>query len=256
MGRLFVPLKFGVLLLLSFALATHASAAEIKAFFPGAMRTALAELLPQFEQKSGHKVVTFYGSVGAILGRLKKGDSADLVVVSDGPLADLIGQGKIISEGYATVAVVGIGVFMSKGAVKPDIGSADAFKRALLSAKAVAYKDPAVGDSSAIFARDLLERLGIAAEMKPRTKVVAPAEIIDVVVRGDAEIGFDQMSNVAVDPRVEPIGVLPNGIQHYTNYAGGIVAGSKQQEAAAALINFLRSSASQALMKQKGFEPL
>ena len=86
--------------------------------------------------------------------------------------------------------------------------------------------------------------------------VVAPPEIIGTVVRGDAEIGFDQMSNVAIDPRVEPIRVLPNGIQHYTNYVGGIVAESMQEESARALIIFLRSSSSQAAMKQKGFEPL
>ena len=252
----FKPLKFGVLLLLSFVLVTPTSAAEIKAFFPGAMRTALAELLPQFEQSSGHKVVPSYGPVGSIVDRLKNGDKADLVVVSDSALADLIAQGKIMPQSHATVAMLGIGIFMRKGAVKPEIGSVDAFKRALLTAKAVAYKDPTVGDSSAIFARDLLERLGIAAEMKSRTKVVAPAEIIGAVVSGDAEIGFDQMSNVAADPRVEPIGVLPSGIQHYTNYAGGIGTGSMQQEAATALINFLRTSASQALMKQRGFEPL
>ena len=144
---------------------------------------------------------------------------------------------------------------MRKGAVKPDIGSVDAFRKALLSATAIACKDPAVGDSSAIFARDLLERLGIAAEMKPRIRVVAPPEIIATVVRGDAEIGFDQMSNVAIDPRVGPIRVLPNGIQHYTNYVGGIVAESMQEESARALIIFLRSSSSQAAMKQKGFEP-
>jgi molybdate transport system substrate-binding protein len=92
--------------------------------------------------------------------------------------------------------------------------------------------------------------------MKSRIRVVAPPEIITTVVRGDAEIGFDQMSNVAIDPRVEPIGVLPNGIQHYTNYVGGIVSESMQEESARALIMFLRSSSSQVAMKQKGFEPL
>ena len=102
----------------------------------------------------------------------------------------------------------------------------------------------------------LLERLGIAAEMQPRTRLVAPNENIETVVRGDAEIGFDQMSNVAGDARVEPIGSLPPGIQHYTKYAGGIVVGSRQPESVKALIDFLRSSASQAVMRRKGFEPL
>ena len=251
----FGPLKFGVLLMLSFALVNQVRATEIKAVFPGAMRTELAELLPQFEEKYGDKVVPVYGAVGAIVARLKNGDKADLVVVSGGALADLIAQGKIRSQGMPRLPGRNRCVH-AKGAVKPDIGSVDAFRKALLSATAVAYKDPAVGDSSAIFARDLLERLGIAAEMKPRIRVVAPPEIIATVVRGDAEIGFDQMSNVAIDPRVGPIRVLPNGIQHYTNYVGGIVAESMQEESARALIIFLRSSSSQAAMKQKGFEPL
>jgi molybdate transport system substrate-binding protein len=151
---------------------------------------------------------------------------------------------------------MGIGVFMKKGAVKPDIGSVDAFKRALLSAKAIVYKDPAVGDSSAIFTSALIQRLGIADEMKARTKVVAPADNIATVVRGDAEIGFDQMSNVVADARVEPIGALPPEIQHYTNYAAGVGADSKQQAAAIALIEFLRSRPSQAVMQTKGFTPL
>lgn len=95
----FGPLKFGVLLMLSFALVNQVRATEIKAFFPGAMRTELAELLPQFEEKYGDKVVPVYGAVGAIVARLKNGDKADLVVVSGGALADLIAQGKIRSQG-------------------------------------------------------------------------------------------------------------------------------------------------------------
>jgi molybdate transport system substrate-binding protein len=145
---------------------------------------------------------------------------------------------------------------MRKGAVKPDIRSVDAFRRALLSAKAIVYKDPAVGDSSAIFASGLIERLGIAAEMKAKTKVVAPADNINTVVNGEAEIGFDQMSNVVADARVEPIGTLPPGIQHYTHYAAGVGVDSKQKEAAAALIDFLRSGTSQAVMQKKGFTSL
>jgi molybdate transport system substrate-binding protein len=249
-------LKRAALSSLLFAIPALAEAAELKAFFPGAMRPAVEQLVPQFEKASGHKVEVVYGPVGGLLDRLKKGETADLVVVSDERLTDLITQGKVMNERHATVALMGIGVFMRKGAVKPDISSTDAFKQALLSAKAIVYKDPAVGDSSAIFASGLIERLGIAAELEPRTKVVAPADNIDTVVRGDAEIGFDQMSNVVADARVEPIGALPPDIQHYTNYAAGVAVDSRQQEAAVALIDFLRSRTSQAVMQKKGFTPL
>ena len=160
------------------------------------------------------------------------------------------------ADGHAMVAMMGIGIFVRKGTPKPDVSSVDAFKKALLSAKSIVYKDPAVGDSSAIFASGLIERLGIAAEMKLKTKMVAPNDNIDTVVRGDAEIGFDQMSNVVADARVEPVGILPPGIQHYTNYAAGVAIDSKQQAAAVALIDFLRLPTSQSVMQQKGFGPL
>jgi molybdate transport system substrate-binding protein len=187
--------------------------------------------------------------VGAVVNRLKNGEAADFVVVSDGVLAELIRQGRIIEDGRATVAVVGTRLFVRKGAMKPDISSADALKKALLSAKSVVYADPALGDSSAIFAKGLLDRLGIATKMKSKTILVASGAKVDTVAKGDADIGFDQMSNIALDSRVEPMGELPAEFQNHTKYAGGVVTGSKQQEAVRALIAFVTSTAS-----QKGFE--
>jgi molybdate transport system substrate-binding protein len=253
MNRL-MPFKLFVLLFVLISPSRSVFAAEINAFFPGAMKAALSELIPQFERGSGHKIATFYGSVGAVVNRLKNEEPADFVVVSDGVLADLILQGRIIEDGHATVAVVGTRLFVRKGATKPDISSADALKTALLSAKSIVYADPALGDSSAIFAKGLLDRLGIATEMKPKTVLVGSSGKVETVVKGDAEMGFDQMSNIALDSRVEPMGALPAEFQNYTRYAGGVVAGSKQQEAVRALIDFLTSAASQIVMKQKGFE--
>ncbi len=253
MNRL-MPLKIAALLFVSNAVADAAKAVELKALFPAAMKNALTELVPQFEKSSGHKVTIDYGTVGAIVDRLKKGEAADLAVVTDVRLADLTKQDKIMADGQAVIAVVGIGVFVRKGEAKPDIGSVEAFKKALLSAKSIVYGDPALGDSSGIYVSGLIERLGIAAEMKPKAKLVAAGSKVDTVAKGDAEIGFDQMSNVVVDARVESVGSLPSAIQNYTKYAGGIVAGSKQQEAVKTLIVFLTSSASQSVMKQKGFE--
>ena len=119
-----MPLKLAAFLSILSAVSAQTSAAEVKAFFPGAMRPAMAELIPQFEKTSGHKIVVTYGPVGALVNRLKNGESADLVVVSDGVLADLIRQGKLSADGHATVAMMGIGIFVRKGifAIQNGVG--------------------------------------------------------------------------------------------------------------------------------------
>ena len=253
--RRFISLQFSALLFLGGALA-DAHADDVKALFPAAMRHAMAELVPKFEQSSGHRLKIEFGTVGAIMDKLKKGEAVDVVVVTDERLAELISQGRVYSDGHAVVAQVGIGVFGRKGESKPDIASVEALRQALLGAKAIVYGDPALGDSSGIFAAGLVERLGIAAEMKPKTKLVHAAGKGQMVESGGADIGFDQMSNVVVNPKLEPLGRLPATLQHYTKYAGGVTSSAAGAEAGKALIQFLRSPTSQSAMRAKGFEAL
>jgi molybdate transport system substrate-binding protein len=121
---------------------TGSRAAEIKAMFPAAMKTVMTELIPQFEKNSGHKINIEYGTVGAIIARLKTGDAIDVAVVTNKQLPDLIKQGLIIAEGQAVVAKVGLGVFVRKGDPKPAIRSVDELKTALLASKSIVYGDP------------------------------------------------------------------------------------------------------------------
>ena len=177
-------------------------------------------------------------------------------MISSGPLIDqLQAQGKVVAGSRVNIAKVGVGVFVRKGAAKPDISSADAFKRSMLAARSIAYPDPAGGGASGIYVASLLERLGIAAEMKPKTKLFPPTEVLyGSVASGEVEIGFNQISEILAQPTVELAGPLPSTIQNYTQFAPGIVSGSSQIDAARALVTFLSSPAAQTVLKAKGFE--
>lgn len=235
---------------------SSAKAAEINALFPAAMKSVMTELIPSFEKRSGYKVNIEYGTVGAIIARLKTGDAIDVAVVTDKQLPNLTKHGLISAQGQAVVAKVGLGVFVRKGEPKPPIGSIDALKKTLLAAKSIVYGDPKLGDSSGVATETILERLGIAAEMKSKAKLVAAGAKGETVVEGDADIGFDQMSNIVINPKIESLGPLPSTLQHYTNYAGGLVAAGKERDGAKAFIAFLISPRAQTVMKSKGFAGL
>src|ERR1700730_4895832 len=231
-----------------------ARAAEIKLLCAVALQGMVA-LIPDFEKSSGHKVTIAYGTAGAVADRVQKGEAAD-IVISSVPLIDqLQAQGKVVADSRVNIAKVGVGVFVRKGAAKPDISSADAFKRSMLAARSIAYPDPAGGGASGIYVASLLERLGIAVEMKPKTKLFPPTEVLYAsVASGEVEIGFNQISEILAQPPVELAGPLPSAIQNYTQFAPGIVTGSSQTDAARALVTFLSSPAAQTVLKAKGFE--
>jgi molybdate transport system substrate-binding protein len=248
-----VSTAFG-LALLGITAGTRGKAAEIKLLSASALHPAIDALMPEFEKSSGHKVTVAYGTAGAVADRIQKGDAAD-VVTSSVPMIDrLQAQGKVVAEDRAVIAKVGVGAFVRRGAAKPDISSVDAFKRAMLSARSIAYPAPAGGGASGIYVASLLERLGIAAEMKPKTKFSTLETLYVTVASGDVEIGFNQVSEILAQPTVELVGPLPSAIQNYTQFAPGIVTGSSQADAARALVTFLSSPAAQTVLKTKGFE--
>jgi molybdate transport system substrate-binding protein len=232
-----------------------AGAAEIKLLCAVALHPAVDALIPDFEKFSGHKVSVDYGTAGAVADRVQKGEAAD-VVISSVPMIDrLQAQGRVVAGDRVTIAKVGVGAFVRKGTAKPDISSADAFKRSMLAASSIAYPDPAGGGASGIYVASLLERLGIAEEMKPKTKLLPPTEVLyGSVASGDVEIGFNQVSEILAQPTVELAGPLPAAIQNYTQFRPGIVTGSSQADAGRALVTFLYSPPAQAVLKAKGFE--
>ena len=231
-----------------------ARAAEIKLLSASALHPVIDALIPDFEKSSGHKVTVAYGTAGAVADRVQKSEAADIVISSVPMIDRLQAQGKVVAGDRVIIAKVGVGAFVRKGAAKPDLSSADAFKRSMLAAKSIAYPDPAGGGASGIYVASLLERLGIAAEMKPKTKLSTLGTLYASVASGEVEIGFNQVSEILAQPTVELAGPLPPAIQNYTQFAPGIVTGSSQADAARALVTFLYSPAAKTVLKAKGFE--
>lgn len=242
------------LALLGIAAGSAARAAEIKLLSASALHPVVDALIPDFEKSSGHKVTVAYGTAGAVADRVQKGEAADLVVSSVPMIGRLQAQGKVVAGDRVIIAKVGVGAFVRKGAAKPDISSVDAFKRSMLAARSIAYPDPAGGGASGIYVASLLERLGIAAEMKPKTRLSTLGTLYASVANGEVEIGFNQVSEILAQPTVELVAPLPPEIQNYTQFLPGVVAGGGQPDAARALVTFLYSPAAKTVLKANGFE--
>jgi molybdate transport system substrate-binding protein len=245
------------MLLCALATQNHLSAAEIKILSPGSTEGAFSELLPQFEKASGHKISIEYGPVGALAARVGKGEAVDVAILSEPATEGLRKQGKLVAGSEAVIAKVGIGAFVRKGDPKPDISSVDAFLRALTRARVIAYADPALGGSTSILVGELMNSLDITGSIGPKTKLVPPAKpLLDLVAGGGVDFGFNPISEILPDPRVELVGPLPGPIQKYTRYVASLVEGSHQPDAYKALIAFLSSPEAAAVLRTKGFEPL
>jgi molybdate transport system substrate-binding protein len=236
------------------AAAGAAPAAEIDAMITTAMKAAVDELVPPFEQANGHVLRVVYGPSGGLARRFTGGEAADLIVVDSGALDELIKQGKVL-PGRTDVARTGIGICVRKGAPHPDVSSADALKRTLLAAKSIAHTAPAGGGITAAHIMRMFDKLGIAAEVTPKVKLAAggPNGRVSVLVSsGEAEIGLQQVSELMSNPEVEVIGMLPAELQQITVYSAGITASAKQGEAAKAFIRHLAAPAAMAIYKTKG----
>jgi molybdate transport system substrate-binding protein len=241
-------------LLLVAAAPSPAHAAEIKLLGPVSLRAVLPTLLPQFEKPSGHQVSVGYATLGAITKRLTEGEAADVAMVSPEQNEELQKQGKLLAGSRAEIARVGFTVFVKKGTPKPDVGSVDALKRTLLMAKSIALGDPAAGGGAGVYTAGLMQRLGLAEEIRVRTKLVrSGTEVAEAVAKGETEIGIGVASDAAIVPGLDAF-PLPTGAQSYSVYVAGISSTSKQVDAAKALIAFLTSPAVKQILTANGFE--
>ncbi len=230
-----------------------ASAAEIKVLTTGAMKAVVLALLPQFESQ-GHKVVLDNDTAGALLKRLEGGEAFDVAVITPGAIDTLIEKGKIAAGTRTNLARVGVGVVVKEGAPKPDISNVEAFKKALMDAKTVAYTDPAGGGSSGIYVQGMIEKLGLAETIKPKAKLKRGGYVADLIASGDAELGLHQISEILPVKGTVLVGPLPADLQNFTTYAVGLGAAAKDVNAAKAFIEVLRSPAGTAVLREKGME--
>ena len=248
MHRAVIAIAFGL------ACASTAQAADVKILTAGAMKAVVLELVPQFEKETGHKAVVDNDTAGGLARRIDGGEAFDLAIITPGVLNDLTKKNKVVGDSRANVARVGVGVVVKDGAALPDIGSVDAFKRTLLAAKSVAYIDPASGGSSGIYLTGLFDKLGIAADIKPKAKLKRGGYVADLIVSGEAELGLHQISEILPVKGVKLVGPLPAEIQNYTTYAAAVGADAKQPDAARALIKLLTGSAAEGVLKARGME--
>jgi molybdate transport system substrate-binding protein len=192
--------------------------------------------------------------VGAdsIPNRLKRGDAVDVVIVNADALDGLIKDGLIIANSRVDLARSRIGMAVRSGAPRPDISSLEALTRALLNAKSVALSSSVSGD---YFTKELFPRLGIAEQMVGKTKRSGNERVGALLARGDAEIGFQQMSELLPEKGIDVVGPLPSEVQRVTVFAAGVAAGSTHPDAARAYIRYLTSPAASAAVARTGLEP-
>ena len=234
----------------------RSDAAETNVISGGAFKQVLTELAAAYEKESGQKLALNFQTVGQHVAAIKDGkETFDVAILTPEAIDGLIKDGKVVPGSRADLARVGIGVVVKAGAPLPDIATVEAFKRALLAAKSVAYIDPAAGGSSGIYVARLLERLGITQQVNAKAKLVHGGAVADYVADGEAELGVHQISEILPVPGVTLVGPLPDEIQNYTVYAAGVGTAAADAAAAQAFVKFLTGPHALPIIKAKGMQP-
>jgi molybdate transport system substrate-binding protein len=247
-------LGFAATLLLTGA----AGAAEVRVMISGGLTAAYNALVPEFERQTGNKVITAYGpsmgtTTNAIPVRLERGEPADVLIMVGYALDDLAKQGKVIADSRVELVKSPIGIAVKSGTPKPDISSADAVKRALLAAKSIAYSDSASG---VYVSTEMFQKLGIADAMKDKAKKIPATPVGEIVARGEADLGLQQIAELRPVSGIDIVGPLPPDLQKITVFSAGIATVSKEPDAGKALIKFLASPAASAAIVKSGMEPI
>ena len=228
-----------------------AYAADLTVVSTNAFKTVLEELKPQFERASGHKLTMRFASTSDMKARIEKGEAFDVALLTVTAADDLIKQAKLNPATRTEVARSGVGVAVRKGAAKPDLSSADAFKRSLVQAKSITYSASGFTGPSL---RKIFERFGIAGEMQAKTRL-ASGNAAEAVARGEADLGFTQASEILHVAGADYAGPLPEEVQIYTVFTAAAASSAKDAAASSAFVRFLGAPAAAPVIKAKGMEP-
>jgi molybdate transport system substrate-binding protein len=238
-------------------LARPASAEELRVMSAGGTAAAHLVLVPLFQRATGHTVVTDATSAGigpaSIVSRIRRGDPVDVVLHARESIDQLIGEGLVVASSRVDLVESSIGMAVRKGAPKPDISTVDALKRVLLQAQSFAYS-PQV--SGIYLTTELFPRLGVAEQVLKKGTRVDVGRVGTVVARGEAEIGFQQISELLEVPGVDLVGPLPPEVQRVTVFSAGVVVGARHPDAARALIEYFLSPAGAEVFAKSGLKPL
>ena len=250
-------IKGALLIAGTLLLAGTLQADEVRVMTSGGFAAPHLQRISPFERATKHKVVTDATSTGigedSIPSRLRRGEIVDVVILADAALDELIKEGRVVAGSRVALARSGIGMAVRAGAPKPDISSVDALRRALLQAKSVAYSAQVSG---VYLSTELFPRLGIAAQMRAKSQRVERERVGAVVARGEAEIGFQQISELLPIGGIDYVGPLPAEVQRVTVFSAGVAVGAKSPEAARALIRFFMSPEGAQAMTNSGLEPM
>jgi len=233
--------------------ATAAHAGEVRVISAGAVKSIVTELAQAYEKETGNKVVMEFGPMGFVRQKLAS-EPADVVIMSDTVLEDTIAKGGVTAGSRTDIARTGMGVGVREGAPVPDISSVDAFKRALLEAKSIVYVDPASGATSGVHFASVLQKLGIADAVKPKTKLVPGGYPAELVAKGEVEMVVHQISEIVPVKGVTLVGPLPKEVQKVTIYAAGLASKSSNAELARGFVAFLNRPAFRAKFAEAGLD--
>ncbi len=237
--------------------AAQARAADLSVVSSGGFAAAYKTLAPVYEQRSGdHLTIAWGPSMGdtpnAVPARLARGEAIDVAIMVGYALDKLMAEGKIVAGSAAPLARSGIGIVVRHGAPHPDIATPEKLKAALLAAKSVAWSDSASG---VYIQNEMLAKMGIADAIRVKGRMIPAEPVGEVVARGEAEIGFQQISELKPIKGIDLLGPVPGDLQHYTVFSAGVVANSAHPAEAAALIRFLASADARVAVTDSGMEP-
>jgi molybdate transport system substrate-binding protein len=230
--------------------------AEITVYSTIGVRSAADGLFARFENTSGHKLAVTWGSAAMLVKRIESGETADVLILSRAGIETVKHQGEIASGSDVTLASSGVGIAVKAGSPKPDISTPEALKQTLLAAKSIAYSEPSAGGASGVYFAKLLERMGIAEAIKPKTKYPPPGGFSgELLLTGEAELAVQQKPELMHVAGIEIVGLLPDELNLVTEFAAGIMPRSKNADAATALIQMLKSPEAAQVFRAKGLDP-
>jgi molybdate transport system substrate-binding protein len=230
--------------------------ADLKVYSTIGVRSAAEDLFSQFEAASGHRLVVTWGTAPMLVKRVESGETADVLILSRAGLDTLSQQGKVLPGSQTPLASSGVGIAVKAGAPKPDISTPEALKQTLLNAKSISYTEPSAGGASGVYFAKLLERMGIADAIRPKTKYPpAGGFSATLLVSGEAELAVQQKPELLHVAGVEVVGFLPGDLNLITAFVAGLMPDCQHAENGKALIASLRTPRAAAAFRAKGLEP-
>lgn len=229
-----------------------AGAAEIKVLSTQATEESFKELVPQFEKATGHKVTTVFTGTLDANKRLAAGESYDLLIMSSTSIDEHLKDGKVAPGTRVDLAKSGVALAVKPGTPKPDIKTVEALKKTILAAKSIGYST----GPSGVYIISLFEKLGVADQVKGKLKQTPTGVFVgSIIASGEVEIGFQQVSELSQYKGIVYVGPLPAEVQKYTTFSSAIIAGTKQADAAKALVKFITTPVAASAYKKRGMEP-